>query len=163
MITELVNIFLYLINNYGYLGLFLANIIASSTIVIPLPIAIAVFASGSLLNPLLVALSSGFGAAIGEFVGYAIGTGSRKVIERKWKKWMINTEKLFQKYGGFWIIILFAATPLPDDIVGIVAGTLKYPIKKFFIASLIGKIILNLILAYAGFYGLNWILHYFGN
>jgi len=110
------------------------------------------------LNPLLVGLIAGLGAAIGEFTGYGLGLGGRKVIEKKYKKDIEKVEKLFQRYGGFLIIVLFAATPLPDDIVGLLGGTLRYSLKKFFIASLIGKIILNLALAYAGFYGLNWIL-----
>ena len=154
-------IFISLIKTYGYVGIFLANFIASATIIIPLPASLAVLYLGHELNPLLVGILAGLGASLGEFTGYALGIGSRKVIERKWKKWIKKTELLFQKYGGFWIIMIFAATPLPDDIVGIIGGTLKYPIKKFFIASLIGKIILGLILAYAGFYGIGWILNIF--
>lgn len=156
-------IFMSLIKTYGYFGLFLANLMASATIIIPLPVSVFVFSSGALLSPLLVGLSSALGATLGEFTGYAIGWGGRKVIERKWKKWIKNTEGLFQKYGAFWIIILFAATPLPDDIVGIIGGTTRYPLKKFFIASFIGKLILNLALAYGGFYGIKWVFQFFGS
>ncbi len=150
-----------LIRTYGYFGLFLVNLIGSSTIIFPLPSAAFVFAAGAIMNPFLVALSSAIGCVIGEFTGYYLGRGGRRVIEKKWKKQVKKTEKLFKKYGGFWIIILFGATPLPDDVVGIVAGTFRYPVKKFVIASFIGKLILNLILAYGGFYGLNWVLKYF--
>jgi membrane protein YqaA with SNARE-associated domain len=155
--------FTSLMQTYGYLGIFLISIIESSTIIFPLGFAVVIFTSPALfnLNPFLVGLSAGLGAAIGEFTGYAIGFGGRKVIEKKWKKDFKKTEKLFQKYGGFLVIVLFAATPLPDDIVGILGGTLKYPLKKFFIASVIGKVILNLSLAYAGFYGVNWFLNSF--
>jgi len=156
------DIFASLIKTYGYFGLFLANLMATSTIVIPLPVAIVVFAAGALMNPFLVGLSSALGATLGELTGYALGVGGRKVIEKKWKKWIKKIEILFQKYGGFWVIMLFAATPLPDDIVGIVGGTLDYPVKKFFVASFIGKLILNLALAYGGFYGIDWILKSFG-
>ena len=148
---------------YGYFGIFLVSLIESSTIVFPLGFAVVIFASGAVLNPFLVGLSAGLGAAIGEFTGYAIGLGGRKVIEKKWKNHIKKAEKLFQKYGGFLVIVLFAATPLPDDVVGILGGTLRYPLKKFFIASLIGKIILNLALAYGGFYGLNWVLSIFSS
>jgi len=153
--------FISLMQTYGYFGIFLISIIESSTIIFPLGFAVVIFTSPTLLglNPLLVGLSAGAGAAIGEFTGYAIGFGGRKVIEKKWKKDIKKAEKLFQKYGGFWVILLFAATPLPDDIVGILGGSLKYPLKKFFLASLIGKIILNLALAYAGFYSISWILN----
>jgi membrane protein DedA with SNARE-associated domain len=115
------------------------------------------------LDPFLLGLVGGLGAALGEFTGYGIGFGGRKLIEKKWKKDMNKTEKLFQKYGGFLIILLFAATPLPDDIVGILGGSLGYPAKKFFVATLIGKIILHWILAYGGFYGVNWVLDMFAS
>lgn len=157
----------YLINvmkDYGYAGIFLISLIGSSTIIFPLPVSAFVFAAPRILNlnPFLIALSAALGCTIGEFVGYALGSGSRKAVEDKWKKWIKRTEKLFQRYGGFLIIVVFAATPLPDDIVGIVSGAIKYPLKKFFIASFIGKLILNLVLAYGGYYGLDWILKYLG-
>ncbi|MEM5872290.1 MAG: VTT domain-containing protein [Candidatus Aenigmatarchaeota archaeon] len=155
MLTEL---FLTL-KLYGYLGIFLISLISASTIIFPIPSAAFVFASGAILNPLLVGLIAGIGAALGEFVGYGLGIGSRKALKKKWKREIEKIEKLFQKYGGFLIIVIFAATPLPDDLTGIVAGILKYPVKKFFIASLIGKIILHLALAYAGLYGMKWILN----
>ena len=150
------------LNAYGYLGIFLISLIGSATIFLPLPSAIFVFAAGAFLNPFLVGLLAGLGSAIGEFTGYALGLGGRKIIKKKWKKEIKKIEGLFQNYGGFLIILIFAATPLPDDITGIVAGILRYPIKKYFIASLIGKIVLNLVLAYAGFYGTKWILQYLG-
>ncbi len=150
--------FMSLLENYGYLGIFMVNLIANLTIIFPLPSSILVFGAGAVLNPFLVGLFAALGSAIGEFSGYALGLGGRKVIERKWKKWVERAETWFQKYGAFWIIIFFAATPFPDDIVGVLSGTLRYPFKKFFIACFIGKLILNLVLAYAGFYGINWIL-----
>jgi len=153
--------FVSLMEKYGYFGIFLISLTEASTIIFPLPFSIIIFGAGSVLNPLLVGLSAGLGAAIGEFTGYALGFGGRKVIEKKYKKDIEKTEKLFQKYGGFLVIVLFAATPLPDDIVGLLGGTLKYPLKKFFIAALIGKIILNLALAYAGSLGIKWVLSVF--
>lgn len=158
----MIELFASLMETYGYLGLFLINLISSATIIFPLPASVFVFASGAFLNPFLVGLSSALGCTLGEVTGYAVGIGGRKVIEKKWKKWIKRIEEAFRRYGGFWVIIVFAATPLPDDIVGIVGGTLKYPVKKFFVASFIGKLILNLILAYAGFYEARWILQYLG-
>ena len=152
-------IFETLITTYGYFGIFLINLISYATIIFPLPASVFVFGAAAVLNPLIVGLSAALGSAIGEVSGYAVGLGGRKVIERKWKKQIDDVEKLFQKYGGFLIIIVFGATPLPDDIVGIFAGTVRYPFKKYFIATLIGKLILNLVLAYSGFYGINWVLN----
>ena len=152
-----------LVTTYGYLGIFLISLISYASIILPLPSSIFVFGAGAVLNPTLVGLVAAVGSAIGEISGYVVGLGGRKVIERKWKKSIGDVEKLFQKYGGFLIIIIFGATPLPDDIVGIFAGTIKYPFKKYFIATLIGKLILNLALAYSGFYGISWVLNMFSS
>ncbi len=149
------------LQSYGYVGAFLINLIASSTIIFPLPAAAFVFALGAVSNPLLVGIASGIGATIGEITGYTIGLGGRRLIRRKWKRHLESTSRLFKKYGGFLIIFAFSVTPLPDDIAGIAAGILKYPLKKFFVAALAGKIILNIALAYAGFYGLQEIMAYF--
>ena len=60
------------------------------------------------------------------------------------------------------VIFVFAATPLPFDVIGLFCGVVRYPAKKFFIATLIGKIIKYLVIAYAGFYGMGWISIMFG-
>jgi membrane protein YqaA with SNARE-associated domain len=159
MVLEIFNV---LVSNYGYLGVFLVSLLGSASIIFPVPSTFVVFGAALFLNPLLLGLVGGLGAAIGELTGYILGVGGGKIIKRKWKKDLKKTEKMFQRYGGFFIIVVFAATPLPDDIVGILGGTLRYPLKKFFLATLIGKIILHLLLAYAGFYGINWVLEAFG-
>ena len=71
-------------------------------------------------------------------------------------------KKWFKKNRVFPLIVLFAATPLPDDIVGVVCGMFNYDLKKFIIASIIGKCAMNLALAWGGFYGIRFILTVFG-
>jgi membrane protein YqaA with SNARE-associated domain len=150
-----------MLQSYGYAGAFLISLISSLTIILPLPSAAFVFGLGSVLNPMALGIISGAGAAIGETLGYVIGLGSRKVLRKNWKKQVADVEKLFAKYGGFFVLFVFAATPLPDDIAGIVGGILKYPFKKYFLAVLLGKIVMNVVIAYAGFYGTGWVLSYF--
>ena len=67
-----------------------------------------------------------------------------------------------ERHGAFLIIILFAITPLPDDVIGILCGVINYDVKKFFFASLTGKIVMNLFLAWGGFLGAQWVLGVFG-
>ncbi len=150
----------YLINNFGYLGIFLVGFLGTVSVVLPTPAFVIIFFAAAKFDPLLVGIIAGFGAALGELVGYLVGMGSRKIT--KIKKTFDVWEKRFRKYGGFAIIILFAATPLPDDVTGILCGAMKYDIKKFFLANLIGKIILHLFIAYAGYYSVNWVLNVFG-
>jgi membrane protein YqaA with SNARE-associated domain len=136
------------------------------------PIFLLIFVAGSMLNPLAVGIIAGIGSAIGEMTAYAIGFGGRKLFDKKKKKkpakaedsskWFRRAEEWMHKRGGFVVIFLFAVTPLPDDVIGIICGSIRYDIKKFFIACLLGKIILSLGIAYAGFYGAQWILSYLG-
>jgi membrane protein DedA with SNARE-associated domain len=161
MLSPMIAEIFLLLESYGYLGIFLINLIGSSTIIFPLPAAAFIFSFGAILNPLLVGIASGLGAAIGEFTGYAIGMGSRKVMKKNWRKQIDSVEKMFAKYGGFAVLFLFSATPLPDDIAGLVAGILKYPVKKYFLAVLLGKTVMSVVLAYAGYYGISELLRYF--
>ncbi|NOX71344.1 MAG: hypothetical protein GXO64_01460 [Candidatus Micrarchaeota archaeon] len=150
---------------WGYIGVFLAAVVGSASIILPVPFLIFVFLAAGELNPVLLALVAGAGSAIGEMTGYGLGYGSAALTEkkkRKWKRTLDRTENLFQKYGGFWIIVLFAATPLPHDVVGIIAGALKYPPKRFLVATFIGKFIISLIVALSGFYSLGWVVGVFG-
>lgn len=150
-----------IIQTFGYLGLFFVNLLTTSTILLPLPGYILVFAFGGILNPWLVAFFSALGAALGELVSYGVGRGGRYILKEKHEKYFIRGKKWFEKQRGFLIIIIFAATPLPFDVVGILSGVLRYNIKRFVLATFIGKLIASLALAFAGFYGIDWVLSVF--
>lgn len=149
------------LSNLGYVGVFLISLIGSSTIIFPLPAASFVFMAAAFLNPLHLGLLAGLGAALGELVGYVFGFYGRKVSGKRFENELKKAKKMFEKYGGFVALIIFAATPLPDDIIGIIAGLLKYEVKKFFFAVLIGKILFHLVLAYGGYFGINQAFKYF--
>ncbi|MBI4896486.1 MAG: VTT domain-containing protein [Candidatus Aenigmarchaeota archaeon] len=149
-----------LATTFGYVGIFLASLIGSATIFLPVPSFIIVFSAGALLNPIAVGIIAGLGSAIGELTGYGIGYGihysSTSTIKKEWKGLFEKSKHWFETHGGFLIIFLFAATPLPDDIIGIIAGMMHYDIKRYFIATLLGKIILLTAIANAGAYGSNF-------
>lgn len=153
-----------LIGSLGYLGIFVASFVGSASIILPVPVFALIFSAGAVLNPILVGIFAGIGSALGELTGYGIGFAGNKTIA-KYKKKHLNlfllAEEWFQKHRGFWIIFIFAATPLPDDIIGIVCGIMKYPVRKFIIASILGKITLSLILALSGFYSITLLSSWF--
>ncbi len=151
-----------LVKDWGYLGVFMVSMVSSASIILPVPYFVLVFAAGAVLNPFFVGIAGGLGSAIGELTGYAVGFGGKQALNKKHKKLLERTEAWAEKHGFFAVMILFAATPLPDDIVGILGGALGYSIRKFFIASLIGKLILNIALAFGGFYGYAWLLSFLG-
>jgi membrane protein DedA with SNARE-associated domain len=87
--------------------------------------------------------------------------GSRKVINEKYKKKIDFVVKLFKKYGSI-AIFLFAFSPLPDDLLFIPLGLMRYSIVRAFIPALIGKFTSNLVIAYSGRFSLQIIRDIFG-
>ncbi len=134
---------------FGYLGVFLISFIGSVSVIFPIPYTLAIFVLGVILDPTIVAVCGGVGAAIGEFSGYAIGYYGRSIVNEQRQKKMDYMVKLFDKYGAA-AIFLFALTPLPDDLLFIPLGVMRYPFWKAFIPALLGKTAMTFILAYSG-------------
>jgi membrane protein DedA with SNARE-associated domain len=57
--------------------------------------------------------------------------------------------RVFDRYGPL-AIFVFALTPLPDDLLFIPLGIMKYKFYKAFIPSLIGKFLMIFILVNSG-------------
>jgi membrane protein YqaA with SNARE-associated domain len=143
------------------LGIFIISFIGSVSVIFPVPYTLVIFGLGSVLDPVLVAISGGLGAALGEFSGYAIGYyGTSKISEKRRKK-MDFMVKVFDKYGPV-AIFLFALTPLPDDLLFIPLGVMRYSFVKSFIPAIIGKILMTFIVAYSGQQSIEFIAVVFG-
>jgi membrane protein YqaA with SNARE-associated domain len=150
--------------SYGYLGVFLISLIGSSSIIIPIPYMVIIFSLGmqrNLFNPFLLAISGGVGSAIGEFIGYFLGYFGRTVISEKQQNKMNYVLRLFRRYGSISIFI-FALTPLPDDLLFIPLGIMRYSFIKAFIPCIIGKILMCFIVAYGGYLSIGAIEALFG-
>lgn len=91
-----------------------------------------------------LALIGGLGSALGEFTGYAVGYGTKKVAEERDSDLLNNVDgfgKLIlenQKRTPLYIF-LFAMTPLPDDILFLPLGMIKYPFWKCIVPGWLGK------------------------
>jgi len=134
---------------FGYLGVFIISFIGSVSVVFPIPYTIVIYILGSFLDPLFVSISGGLGSALGEFSGYVLGYYGRSVISKERQRRMDYMVKVFAKYGPA-AIFLFALTPLPDDLLFIPLGVMRYPFWKAIIPALFGKIFMIFILAYSG-------------
>jgi membrane protein YqaA with SNARE-associated domain len=148
---------------YGYLGIFLISLLGAMSIFVPIPYTVVIFILGGLetFDPFLIAVAAGLGSAIGEFSGYLLGVGGRKVIGDRYKKRMDFITKLFKKYGSV-AIFIFALTPLPDDLLFIPLGVMRYSLLRAFIPALLGKFVSNLIIAYSGRLSLDIVKNIFG-
>lgn len=127
---------------YGYVGVFFLMIVSGGSILFPMPGLAAVLAAGVAWNPLLVGVVAGLGNSIGEFTGYLAGRSGRAILGKtKDSAPYVRAERLLTRHG-IWALIVFAAIPNPlFDIVGLVAGSLGYSPKRFWIACAIGNTI----------------------
>jgi membrane protein YqaA with SNARE-associated domain len=148
---------------YGYLGVFLISLVGAMSIFVPIPYTVVIFILGALqrFDPFLIAVAAGLGSAIGEFSGYLLGVGGRRVIGDRYKKRMEFLTRLFKKYGPI-AIFIFALTPLPDDLLFIPLGVMRYSLIRAFIPALLGKFFSNLIIAYSGRLSLEIVINLFG-
>jgi membrane protein YqaA with SNARE-associated domain len=160
-LQDIINWLLSLSTQYGYFGIFLISLIGALSIFFPIPYTVVIFALGQTYEPIWIAVAAGLGSSIGEFSGYLLGFGGRKVIGEKYKRKMDVLMKLFNKFGPF-LVFLFALTPLPDDLLFIPLGVMRYSIIRVFIPALIGKFLMNLIVAYSGRFSIQLIKQVFG-
>ena len=131
------------LQGYGLLGILVISILGNATVVIPAPVILSAFIGGSIYNPILVGLVVALGATIGELTGFMAVLGGQVAITnhkhfehsyryKRVEKWMTKS--------GFLTIFILAAIPNPlFDLAGIFAGATSYPVKKFLLATFLGK------------------------
>lgn len=114
----------------------------SESIVFPVPPDPLLIPMG-VLNPdsalwyaALATVASVLGAIVGHWLGKTFG---RPLLERfvSEKKIQIG-ESIFDKYG-VWTILVAAITPVPYKVFTILAGVLELDMKRFVLASIIGR------------------------
>lgn len=136
------------LEKYGYPGIFLFNVLANATLILPVPGVLVTSLMGGVFHPFWVAVAAGSGAAIGELSGYLAGFGGQVVAERtpvysRMEGWM-------KKYG-VWAVLALAFIPNPlFDVAGLIAGTLRMPVLKFLLSCAVGKILKMMLFAYFG-------------
>lgn len=146
---------------FSYLGVFLISLVGALSVIIPIPYTLVIYLLGSVLDPFLIAVSGGLGSALGEFSGYVLGYYGRVVLSKERRRKMDYMMKVFHRYG-FAAIFLFALTPLPDDLLFIPLGIMRYRFLKAFIPAFLGKMLMCFILAYSGYWSVEVIEIVFG-
>ena len=143
----------------GMLILALVNFFGSLIPFVPLPgfLLLATMSVGNEYNLHALALVSAVSAAIAKQIIFSISFGGRKIMGEETRKRMRPFERLVKKYGAAAAFVA-AATPMPDDIIFIPLGLAKYNPKRFFVATLTGKIVLSYIIVFISHYiGLSFI------
>lgn len=130
-----------------YVSILFICFLSNATVLLPAPSTLIVLEYALILNPILVAICGGLGAALGEITGFLVGHHSKQIINKSTRhtnrisrffKWL---ETKFNKHP-YIIVFVFSVIPLPlFDFIGILAGAVKLNPMKFFCATLLGKII----------------------
>ncbi len=170
MILELFNTLIIIItsfiSNMGYPGIFFLMVAESAMIPIPseiiMPFSGFLVASGK-LSFIEVVLAGSFGNLIGSIITYFLGIKIGRHLIIKYGKYFFFhekhlqfTERLFEKLGDK---ISFVGRLLPGvrTYVSFPLGIAKSNLIKFIFYTLIGSLIWNTILTYAGIrLGKNW-------
>lgn len=144
--------------SYGYVGVFLASLITSSTVIVPVPPVLVLLPIIVTYNPFLVGLVGATGGIIGEITGYMAGYGGQSMVNKG--KMYTRVEGWMKKWGS-WVIFVFAAFFI-FDIAGVVAGALRFPLWKFLLVGWAGKCIKYVGLMWLAVKGWEWVLRFFG-
>lgn len=146
------------------LAVFLISIFGNLTVIFPVPYTIAlgiitIFPefdmtpslfnpSASPLNLILLSIFAGLGAGLGEISAYLLGRGSAKTLEdTSYGKSLDNLKNRVESGWAIPLMLLFAATPIPDDPLLIVLGMVSYSLTRMTIVYIFGKIAFCLYLA----------------
>jgi uncharacterized membrane protein YdjX (TVP38/TMEM64 family) len=148
------------LRDYGYLGVFIINLIGAASMFLPTPAAASVVGGGAILNSYLgipafvfVGLVAGLAEALGEFTGYAAGYGGRIMIQERPEYKRIQG---WMERNGVITMFLMAVIPNPlFDVAGAAAGVVRMPLLRFFLAVLAGKVIKDMYMAAVGDFGID--------
>ena len=106
----------------------------------------------------LVAIWSTLGSIVGSMVSYWIGMyGGRPLVLKVGKYLLLNvhhldaTERYFKKYGP-WTVFICRFVPVVRHFISIPAGMGRMPLPVFVTMTVIGALMWNMFLVWAGYY-----------
>ncbi len=137
----------------GPVGIFLVSMVSNSIPFITVPY-LGIVAGYSFIyrdpvSRIVLILSSAAGATTGKIVVYFLGKAFRRGLGESSKR-NIELFKRVARKSLFVAIVIFASTPLPDDILYIPLGLMNYPLPQYVLAIFAGKVVLTgIVVAYA--------------
>ena len=137
----------------GYLGLALVSFLGSLIPFVPIPsfILLVTMSVGDQFDIHILAILAAVTATFAKQIIFYASYGGRRIISEKTKTRMLPFQRLVKKYGAAAAFVA-AATPIPDDLVYVPLGLAKYNPRRFFISTLLGKLVLCYILVLSSHY-----------
>ena len=150
----------------GYAGIFLINLVSTSTFFFPVPGLTAagqalIVSEAGRLGPLPVGILGGAGMGLGEITAYVAGALGREVAQGRqmggpsWFRTAVDksvraVNRLLTSHG---MLTLFVLSVIPNpvfEVAGLTAGAVRMKFWRFLSAVMAGKILRGLALAYLG-------------
>jgi membrane protein YqaA with SNARE-associated domain len=135
------------LGRFGLVGIFIINLVNNATVILPAPFGIALTCLfADVAHPIAVGLAGGLGSALGEYTGYMAGVGGNAVLPHGR---IYRILRYYMRRAGPTVIFVLALVPNPlFDIGGLLAGALRMPPRVFLLATIAGKILRYLLIAY---------------
>ena len=143
------------IETAGYASIWLLSFIAAALIFLPVSALAAVCVAVAVdLNPFVVAVVAASAESIGELTGYLAGMGGKAIFDRN--RFYLRFKNLFSRYAAF-TLLFGSAIPNPlFDVMGVAAGSILYPVKRFLLLVFIGKVVKFTWVGLGCYYGATW-------
>ena len=141
----------------GYLITFVLAFLGGISTFVPIPyyLFVLTFGAGG-LNPFALGTVAGIGLFLGDSTSYAISYYGREIIPSKIQK---SVDRVYQwslshpKWLASLAIFCYGAfIPLPNDLVIMPLGFIRYPYWRLMIPMTLGNIVFNTLAAFVGLY-----------
>lgn len=110
-----------MISSLGYVGVFIAAVIAGLNVVFPVPAATLtpLFVAAGMAIPLVIMFLA-LGTLVADLLGYLIGHTSRSLLENRYPK-LTDTTKRLAQMNPVWLVLFVASyaafMPLPNELI----------------------------------------------
>ena len=133
----------------GYVGLILVSFFGSLIPFVPFPsfILLATMSTTDQFDLNIIAITSAVASTFAKQIIFYLSYGGRKIINEQTRKRIKPFERLVKRYGAGAAFVA-AATPIPDDLIYVPLGLAKYNPLRFFISTLVGKVVLSYAVAF---------------
>jgi membrane protein YqaA with SNARE-associated domain len=141
----------------AYLVVFVTTLISNASILIPVPIFVAIMIAAAKVTaevspwgPVLVALTASSAGTLGEMTGYYVGYLGKRIIVTEATPGYEKLVAWMKRHGPLAIFLLSLQPILPFDIAGLISGASRIPLWKFMLACWAGKFPKYLVGCYFG-------------
>jgi membrane protein DedA with SNARE-associated domain len=155
----------------GYAGIFLVNLVSTSTFFFPVPGLTAagqalIVSEATSLGPVQVGLLGGAGMGLGEITAYVAGALGREVAQgrrvggpkrfRDAVEWSARAASTLLDRHGMLTLFVLSAVPNPVfEVAGLTAGAVRMRFWRFLSSVMAGKMTRGLALAFLGYYSVH--------